>query len=161
MEIDPNRRIFYVLCILCAIVVILFYWGYNDDPEAFRMVDGIISNKSLEVKNTVNNSRREDGLNVFKQDIKYRMKVSYVYEVDGEIMKGSFYDPNDFIDRDAIKIWWLDYEIGDSINVWYNVENPSQSRRTIKDIKFGLRYYLCGVIVLLLIRLIQKVCVGA
>lgn len=152
-----RRMCQFIILILCIIAIGAFYCGFRDDPNNYQPTKATIANKSLETMNAINNSRQmATGLNVFSQHIKYRMKVTYSYTIDDHTYNKSFYQPNKFVSRDEIKTHWSNYNIGDTLKVYYDIQHPSTSRKSIKNIKFGLRYYLCGLIALSFLVIIRK-----
>lgn len=152
MKINIKLIILVIISLLCLLMI---FWGYTDDDiNSYMPKKAKIINKSLETFNSADPTKTLSGINVFSQKFKYRIQNHYLYKINKKKFYGTFYNNGkntNFIgSRKEIKKIWASNKIGDSINIFYNKNNIGNSVLFPDKINFGLRYWFCAIILLVI-----------
>ncbi len=129
---------FVIICIIIFISIFLFFWKFNDEHtdinQKYQKCVGKIIDKKIESKDEIQKIKNS---NKFTHIKKFRIKITYIYNVNNKDYYGNFYnDRNDkFLDaKEYAKIGKM-YNYVKFINLYYNKDKPYDSCINLNEIQ--------------------------
>ena len=135
------QHIFYIISIIAIICLIYTYVNhirfYN--LENYINAIGKITKRKIETLDQTSVTQKIGGLNVFTNNIKFRLKTTFEYFVDNKKYTSYFYNDginNDYISNmKKLKKMWNYYTVNTLIDVYYNKHKHSNCYVKLKRIK--------------------------
>jgi len=143
-------------CLISTFVllsIMFIYWGnnekYNDDKYVYTF--GKITNRKIDIINTTSANKQALGVNVYVNQIKYRLEVTFEFYKNGEKYESTFYNDGNntnYFNRDILKKNWKKFFKGKRIKIYYNKYNPLDSGINLSQLKKrnSKNYYLFSLI---------------
>lgn len=159
MEIIKKFSERYLLMFMLVLTLIFFMTSqiekYKSYDDIYIPIIGKVTKREIDGLNTTSAKNKVYGINIFSYQMKYRIKVNYVYLVNGNKYENVYY--TDYIENlDKIKKIWRKYKKYNDIVIYYNKYNFNDSNVYLdkfinKNINF---YYVCCFISFIIMLLV-------
>jgi hypothetical protein len=136
--------VFFIFFLAISFVIMGFNENSIDYNQYYIKTVGKIINKKIESEDNI---EKEKNTNNFKHNKKFRIKITYSYEVNNKKYKGTYYNDGintKFLEEEEYIPIGKTYNYVKFINVFYNKERPHDNCIKLEEIQNRKKkvYYL-------------------